>query len=415
MNNNNNKNFDSKNKNQFNKITPKRNFSFSKRITSYNNKRQYNNNKSKNKRFHKNAEGIKASLSFNNVNINRYSNPNITYSIENSIKDLFIKKMNDFSFRAAYQGKKTKNSNERKINYINVNNYFNPQINIIKVNKLNEAKKIIKSEKIKLKMKLKGKKNFNLINLEKLKMIQFWWKQINKIIKIQKAFRGFIFRIKLLKKLEKEEKNIYNIFILIRILQKTLVNYIFKKIKDYSYNRKLKINNYLKNNLINRKIIKSIKENDNKSIKKIEQFNNKNINVNNYNKNNNTNKIKNISIFINKKRNSNCFKSLENNSNSFNNIININKINEELRAKLKQLKNKYLFLSNKNNTNNKIASLANNINNNKILKKRKTTFKSRNIEPNSIYFSMNSKKSNNSKNLTENNQYLYLTNKNIIK
>ena len=188
--NNNNKNLDSKNKNQFNKITPKRNFSFSKRITSYNNKRQYNNNKSKNKRFNRNIEGIKASLSFNNININRYSNPNITYSIENSIKDLFIKKMNDFSFGAAYQGKKTKNSNERKINYINVNNYFNPQINIIKVNKLNEAKKIIKSEKIKLKMKLKGKKNFNFINLEKLKMIQFWWRQINKIIKIQKTFRG---------------------------------------------------------------------------------------------------------------------------------------------------------------------------------------------------------------------------------
>ena len=410
--NNNNKIFDSKNKNQFNKITPKRNFSFSKRIMNYNNKRQYNNNKSKNKRFNKNAEGIKTSLSFNNININRYSNPNITYSIENSIKDLFIKKMNDFSFGTAYQGKKT---NERKINYINVNNYFNPQINIIKVNKLNEAKKIIKKEKIKMKMKLNDKKDYNLINLKKLKMIQFWWKQINKIIKIQKTFRGFISRIKLLKKLEKEEKNIYNIFILFKVVKKTLVNCIFKKIKDYSFNRKLKINNYLKNNLINRKkIIKSIKENDNKSIKKIEQFNNKNIKVNNYPQNKNINGNKNISKYINKRRNSNYFKGLE--SNSFNNIININKINEELRAKLKQLKNKYLLLTNKNNISNKITSVANN-NKNKILRNRKTTFKSRNIEPNSIYFSINSQKknSNNSKILTENNQYLYLTNKNIIK
>ena len=389
---------------------PKRNFSFSKKLINNNNNQRYNNNnKSKNKRFNKNCDCIKTSLSFNNFKINRYSNPNITYSIENTIKDIFIKKMSDFSFGSSYQGKKSKNNNERKINYINVNNYFNPQINIIKVNKLNEAKKIINKEIIKNKIKLNGKKDSNLLNLEKLKNIQLWWKQINKIIKIQKNFRGFIFRNKLLKELEKAEKNIYNIFILYKTMKKTLVNFIFKKIKDYSLSRKLMTNNNLKQNRINiKKKLKSIRENNNKSINKIEQISTKDFNAKNKPKNYYKNSNKNISKYINQKRNSNNFKNLENIG--FNNNINKNEINEKLGVKIRQIKNRYLFLINRNSIINKKTSVINN-NIKNIFKNRKTTFKSRNIDPNSTFFSLNSKNFNNSKIITENNHYLYITNK----
>ena len=78
-------------------------------------------------------EGLKTSLSFNNFNI--YSNSNITYSIESTINKL-LRKMSDLSFDSQNSNKRKKNSKESKYNFINVNNYFNPQISIIKVNKI---------------------------------------------------------------------------------------------------------------------------------------------------------------------------------------------------------------------------------------------------------------------------------------
>ena len=403
-----------------------------------------NQNKSKNIRFTRNYESLKTSLSFNNFNINRYSNPNITYSIENNINDLLIKRMSEFSFGTSFQNKKAKFNKERKINYINVNNYFNPQINIIKVNKLNEAKRIINKGNKRNKMKLVNKNNLKLnknnnkndkwIYLEKLKMIQLWWKQINKIIKIQKNYRGYLFRTKLLKHLEKEEKIMYNIFILYKIIKKTINNYAFNKIINYSLNikSKSKSNNYLRKNQINahnKKLLKPTKENVSKSINNIEKLNIKNFVIGNNSIKKNINKNnKNIDKYINIKKNCNKnFKSLENIS--YNNINNSNqkrKINEELGDKITHLiKNKYLFPRNKQVLINKITNLTNtygyNINtlnsqrSKNNLKNRKNVAKSRNIEQNNTYFLQNSKKNNNSKILTENTQYLYYTNKNFIK
>ena len=180
-------------------------------------------------------EGLKASLSFNNFNI--YSNSNISYSIENTINNL-LRRMSDISFESPSQNQNKKNSKERKYNFINVNNYFNPQINIIKVNKL--KMNINKKNKNEKENKLVNKKNFNKnksnnenVNLKKIKLIQLWWKEINKLIIIQKHLRGFLFRNKLLKVLEKEEKFLYNIISLYKIIKKIIAKYVFKQIKEY--------------------------------------------------------------------------------------------------------------------------------------------------------------------------------------
>ena len=107
--------------------------------------------------------------------------------------------MSELSFGPLLHNKNGIKSKERKVNFINVNNYFNPQINIIKVNKLNETKKNNKEKKKVNENDYKN--NFNIRKraddnnyIKKLKIIQLWWKDINKIMKIQKNFRGFIFK-----------------------------------------------------------------------------------------------------------------------------------------------------------------------------------------------------------------------------
>lgn len=69
---------------------------------------------------------------------------------------------------ASFKNQELKN-NKEKINFINVNNYINPQINIIKVNKLSETKRGInnkdnKNKLINKKKNFKGKKTKNKKN-----------------------------------------------------------------------------------------------------------------------------------------------------------------------------------------------------------------------------------------------------------
>ena len=335
---------------------------------------------------------------------------------------------------ASFKNQELKN-NKEKINFINVNNYINPQINIIKVNKLSETKRGINNKDNKNKL-INKKKNFVIgknINknlcIEKVKSIQLWWKSINKIIKIQKNIRGFIFRNKLLDDLEKEEKIYSNIAALYKSIRKLIIIFVINKINKYSLNLKLKNNYYLKYNLNkNKKILKTLNENDIKN-----KYNKEKIIIKNFMINYNNNGKINNNIYKNKKRQNNNidnFKSLSNISFIDNKIRYKNKINEEFFQKIKYLKrnlrNKLLFNKKIQNTTNfkdfnnfdsSINCKYNNKNRNNITKNNKNSlkikknFKSRNLEPNKTYYS-NFYRNLNKQTLTESNQIIYLTNKN---
>ena len=141
------------NSNKVFKMNSNRNFSFSKRLLNFNNRKFNKSSIKKSKKF----DEIKTSLSFNSFNINNQNLNN--YSIENTLNDLLLKRMTDILFITGSSSKNKQTKKQRKINLINVNNFFSPQINIIKVNKLNE-KKIVDN-------KSKGKRKENVEIREK--------------------------------------------------------------------------------------------------------------------------------------------------------------------------------------------------------------------------------------------------------
>ena len=357
-------------------------------------------------------EGLKASLSFNNFNI--YSNSNISYSIENTINNL-LRRMSDISFESPSQNQNKKNSKERKYNFINVNNYFNPQINIIKVNKL--KMNINKKNKNEKENKLVNKKNFNKnksnnenVNLKKIKLIQLWWKEINKLIIIQKHLRGFLFRNKLLKVLEKEEKFLYNIISLYKIIKKIIAKYVFKQIKEYfcAITKKNYYTFYYLNNYINNK---KLKYNKNKnllsnhlSINKRKQNNIESTNINFISKNSKR-EIKSIPSF---QKTVNNFKKIRDRENNHI-LLSLNKSSSKNKGNYLDKRNNYIktFGNSNSNKKNPINSIYIE-NNNK--RKKKTSIKSRNLEyTNNNYFNSN-------KNIiTVNNKYSLLNKNNLTK
>ena len=393
-----------------------RNFSFSKRLIKFNNRKA---NKSSIKKSKNQFDELKASLSFNSFNI--YNQNLNNYSIENTLNDLLIKRMTDFSFISGSSSKNKQSKKQRKINLINVNNYFNPQINIIKVNKLNE-KKIVDSkskEKRKDKDGIRQKKNeYNIIQsydnfkfirpkeknfVSKIKLIQSWWKGIYNIIKIQKNIRGYLFRNKLLENLEQEKILICNIFLLYKAIRKIVINIIFEKLKKFIHNRN---NSSKKENLIKKKLLKgTIKEKDITNITYINNYNTNfinnfkldkekinikdiftiNDNSNNYqNKKIGSNYTKDYSIqpkFFNKSKDWKNYKIIKNisfiNNINTNNISNINNnyfynkynrkyiqkkenINDQMFPRIKKsLKNKYSLSKNKSIFENSFNNLTN--------------------------------------------------------
>ena len=343
--------------------------------------------------------------------------------------------MNNISFGSPINNDKTKDNKESKVNFINVNNYFNPQINIIKVNKLNENnKKSTKKNKKDNKSKLVEKnsyidknKDIKKYDTEKLKYIQLWWKEIYKIIKIQKNIRGFIYRNKLLEFLEKEEKIMLNIFFLYKTINRILIKNAIKKIRKYTFN--LKSNNKnINNNSMNKKILKE-KDNKKMGIKKLT--------ISNYiAKRENTSKIlynENLQPqYFKKVRKYNNLKTLENISfknskNKSKKKTNLNK-NNDILPKIRELvKKKYYHLHNKsiignmstnvkifnniepfdfvNYYNNKEKFIINSENNKDSTKiNKKIIVKSRNIESNNAYLSSNLNKNN--KNIIKENNLL---------
>ena len=388
-----------------------RNFSFSKRLIKFNNRKT---NKSTIKKSKNQFDELKASLSFNSFNI--YNQNLNNYSIENTLKDLLIKRMTDFSFISGSSSKNKHTKKQRKINLINVNNYFNPQINIIKVNKLNEKKIVDNKSKEKRKENngIKQKENeYNIIQsydnfkfikpkeknfISKIKLIQSWWKGIYNIIKIQKNIRGFLFRNKLLENLEQEKILICNIFLLYKAIRKIVINIIFEKLKKFIHNRN---SSRKKENLIMKKLLKgTIKEKDITNITYINNYNTNfinnfkldkeklnikdlftiNDNSNNYqNKKIANNYAKDYSIkFFNKSKDWNNYKIIKNtsfinniNTNNINNNYFYNKynrkyiqkkenINDQMFPRIKKfLKSKYSLSKNKSTFENSFNNLTN--------------------------------------------------------
>lgn len=407
---------------------------------------------------------LKSSLSINNFNIYRYSNQGLNsfqnnYAIENTLSDLLIKRMSGISMESPLKNKKNNIKPERKVNFINVNNYFNPQINIIKVNKLNEKVLNNKNSTKEYGNKLIKKYNFPQIKksneptiLSKIKLIQLWWKDINKIIIIQKNIRGYMYRNKLLEILEQEERIISNVFYLYKIVRKIFGNYLIKKLKFFITN--LKKYSYIpsKGNLIRKKLFKGVKEKSNQNYKNQnkDKFNIRRNKINN----NNNNKIitNNLSFhpkyFANSKEKnipeSTSFIGFISNKNNSIKNVNKNKKTIEVIPKLKNFsKNNLLMNKNKSILMNDISNISNvkpnnnieflefskynkNIKNiinldknkNKVNNNKKSILKSRNQESNKSYLSSNNFKNLNKNHhniLVENNKHPFLTIKSINK
>ena len=393
-----------------------RNLSFSKRLIKFNNRKSNKSTmiKSKNK-----FDELKESLSFNSFSI--YNQNLNNYSIENTLNDLLIKRMADISFISG-SSSKNKPTKKQRINLINVNNYFSPQINIIKVNKLNEKKIVDNKSKEKRKENNKRRVKENECNIiqnynsfkfmksskekntmSKIKLIQTWWKGIYNIIKIQKNIRGFLYRNKLLENLEKEKIIICNIFFLYKTIRKFVINLIFEKLRKFIYKRN---NSPKKGSLNMKKILKgTTKVKDITNITYINNYNNNFINnfkldkeklnikdiltindnnSNNYqSKNKGNNSIKYYSIHpklfnINKAKNLNNYKIIKNisfinniNTNNINNNYFYNKynskyiqkkdnINDQIFPRIKKfLKNKYSLTKNKSTFENSLNNLTN--------------------------------------------------------
>ena len=388
-----------------------RNFSFSKRLIKFNNRK---NNKSTIKKNNNQFDELKTSLSFNSFNI--YNQNLNNYSIENTLNDLLIKRMTDISFISGSLSKNKQAKKQRKINLINVNNFFSPQINIIKVNKLNEKKVVDNKSKEKRKENdgIRQKENeYNIIQsydnfkfmkkakdkniVSKIKLIQLWWKGIYNIIKIQKNIRGFLYRNKLLENLEQEKILICNIFLLYKAIRKIVINIIFEKLKKFIHNKN---NSPKKENLIMKKLLKgTIKEKDITNITYINNYNNNFINnfkldkeklnikdifTINDNSNNSQNKKiannygKDYSIhpkFFNKSKDLNNYKIIKNisfinniNKNNINNNYFYNKYNRKYIQKKENINDQMFprikkFLKNKNSLSKNKSTFENSYNN----------------------------------------------------
>ena len=434
-----------------------RNFSFSKRLLNFNNRKFNKSSIKKIKKF----DEIKTSLSFNNFNI--YNQNLNNYSIENTLNELLLKRMTDISFITGSSSKNKQTKKQRKINLINVNNFFSPQINIIKVNKLNEKKIVDNKSKGKRKenVEIKEKENeynnniiqkyhnFRLMkkakenrNISKIKLIQEWWKGIYNIIKIQKNIRGFLFRNKLLENLEQEKIIICNIFVLYKAIRKIVINLVFEKLKKYIYKRN---NSTKKENLIKKKLFKgTIREKDITNITYINNYNNNFINNSKINKeklnikdiftinNNNSNNFQykktannfystNSKLF-NKSKDWNNYKIIKNisfinniNTNNINNNYFYNKFNKKYIQKKDNIndqmfpkiqKNKYSLTKNKSTFESSFNNLTNiTISTNKYKKENIDHFKNKFNKKNN-----NNKISVQSRNFIETNKSNILSN-----
>ena len=166
--------------------------------------------------------------------------------------------------------------------------------------------------------------NNNEIYLKKIKNIQSWWKNIFKIIKIQKYIRGFLYRIGLLKNLNFSNKIIFGIINLIKFIKKIIYKNIILRISEFikyeNQNKTIKTSSLQRNKLMNKNLNRSIELRRNHDLNKIFYSSNKiekqkpkiklmncltkrkNI-ANNINKNIKLDKRENIKVKINKQNN----------------------------------------------------------------------------------------------------------------
>ena len=175
----------------------------------------------------------------------RYEDKSGQYYLHNSIK---------------FQRNKSNLLNKKSITKPTLTNYQNNNKNLIRVNKKKLYEELVPIPKIKQKNKIKSefdKKNLNnavnnakyirryqysknliqkqihhyneiqtkeKIIVDKIRLIQIWWKTIFQIIKLQKNIKGFLYRNKLLKIIEKQRIYFDKMINMIKIIK-----YIFKK------------------------------------------------------------------------------------------------------------------------------------------------------------------------------------------
>ena len=198
-----------------------------------NNKDNHNDigKQNKNKCLNNNKKSLTSNIINNKIlkkNINQNNNFNksnykikVKKKMNQNGKDLLVKKINN-----------TKNL--ENINYnINENNLDNDrkignEFNSIYLNRFQHNINI-------------SRKHINNFNeslfeqnvLEKIKFIQLWWKTIFQIIKIQKYFRGFLYRQKLIEELDKEEIAVDNLLFLIKCYKKIVYNLFIFRLRKY--------------------------------------------------------------------------------------------------------------------------------------------------------------------------------------
>lgn len=120
-----------------------------------------------------------------------------------------------------------------------MDNYSQKNNNINSKNK----KKVQSNNIILMKIHKISKNNFEKF-IEKVKFIQIWWKTIFLIIKIEKIFRGYIYRKKLINILSNKEKYIDKVIYLVKQIKRI---YFVKYLKILQNINRRSINNY-KNN-----------------------------------------------------------------------------------------------------------------------------------------------------------------------
>ncbi len=154
-------------------------------------------------------------------------------------------------------------------------------------------------------MKNKQKsENISIENLQKIYLLQEWWKTMFKIILIQKNIRGFLYRKKLMIILESQEKFIDKLILTENIQKKIWLRRIRSKIYSYIRRALFVCLLYQNDNRLKFKKFRKWNEKIKKELlnEKLEQFHltesnkeiNLSINLNSEENNNNNNKIFNI-------------------------------------------------------------------------------------------------------------------------
>lgn len=176
-------------------------------------------------KFNKNNLNINqksvTSLKLNNFNNN---NDNINYNSNKHMIKVKRKKILDelIPIPTLKQKNKLKNDFEKKTLY-------NAMGNAKYLRRYQYSNNITQKQ---LRIYKENQRNDKIFN-DKVKFIQIWWKTIFQIIKIQKAIRGYLYRIKLISSLDQREEYIDKVIFLFKSVKKIFLYRLLNKLVIY--------------------------------------------------------------------------------------------------------------------------------------------------------------------------------------